>query len=97
MAKCDDCGKEFPDLDALDSHVAGHAVRKVRECPLSYLLVLPDGVTTGRWEAADAFVDAYSELREKHPQTKFNYLPFSYKTYGDGKDPALDAILAIET
>ncbi len=92
---CGICGEEFVSPSQLESHWAGHAVRPVKENPLSYLLVLPDGITSGRFEAAEAFADAYAELRKKHPCTRFDYFPFAYKTDSEGKESALTAILAI--
>ena len=93
--KCEICGEEVADVSAMESHWAGHAVRPVKKDPLSYLLVLPDGITKGRYEAAEAFVDAYAELKQKHPYVQFNFFPFSFKGLDGGKDPALESILAI--
>lgn len=95
MPKCEICGEEFANPMQLESHWASHAVRPVKGSSLSYLLCLPDGITSGRYEAAEAFADAFAELKQKHPDKQFNFFPFSYKTEGQGKDPALDAILAI--
>jgi hypothetical protein len=95
MPRCNICGNNFDTTTELESHWGGHAVRPVKQSPLSYLLCLPDGITSGRHEAAVAFADAFVELKQKHPDVQFYFFPFSYKTEGEGKDPALDAILAI--
>ena len=95
MLKCDTCDREgFANWQQLINHEAAHSIRRVRKNPLSYLLVLPNGVTPGRYEAAGAFVDSYVELKEKHPDIPFHFFPFSYETEHRGK-PALNAILAI--
>ena len=94
MFKCGICEQTFISAEERDSHDASHAVRPVREKPLSYLLVLPDGVTVGRFQAAVAFANAFEELRQMHPARDFTFFPFSYKTV-EGEDPALDSILAI--
>jgi hypothetical protein len=96
MEKCEICGAEFATAMQLESHWAGHAVRPVKTSPLSYLLCLPDGITPGRYEAAEAFADAYVELSQMHLDRRFNFFPFSYKTDDGGKNPALNAVLAIE-
>lgn len=93
--KCDICGEEVANVPAMESHWAGHAVRPMKENPLSYLLVLPDGITEGRYEAAEAFVDAYAELKQKHPEVQFNFFPFSFKGLHDEGNLALVSILAI--
>ena len=94
--KCEICGEEVAGgVLEMDSHWAGHAVRPVKKNPLSYLLVLPDGVTEGRYQAAEVFVDAYAELKQKHPDVQFNFFPFSFKGLDGGKDSALVSILAI--
>jgi len=95
MHKCDICGDTFNRRTELDSHDAGHTVRPVSASPLSYLLCLPDGVTPGRYKAAEAFAGAFAELATAHPGQKFNFFPFSYAVGGHGGDTALDAILAI--
>lgn len=87
--KCPWCPAEFETHSALESHEAGHKVKKVADTPLTYLLVLPDGCTPGRWEAAVAFAEAVGELRQKHDRP-FQFVPFSYD-----KDGGLDAILAV--
>lgn len=94
MHKCQICGEEFLHPMQLESHWAGHSLRPVTENS-SYLLCLPDGVTPGSFEAAEAFVEAHEELKREHPDIQFHFFPFSYKTAGNGKDPALAAILAI--
>lgn len=95
MNKCEICKDEFVTQSELASHWAGHAVRPVKEDPLSYLLVLPDGVAEGRFEAAEAFADAYAELRERHPDRRFDYFPFAYKIDHGINESALTAILAV--
>ena len=95
MNECGICGKECAGLSELADHYASHAVRPVKENPLSYLLVLPDGVTEGRHEAAEAFADAYLELRCLHPDKRFDYFPFAYKIDHGIKESALTAILAV--
>lgn len=91
---CEICGKEFKTINQIESHWASHRVLPVAKEPLSYTLVLPDGVTAGRHEAAEAFAKAYAELKEKHPEKKFHLLPFSYRE--DEGDIDLIAILAVE-
>lgn len=91
--KCDICGEEFESVLQLEAHSGGHKVRPVQESPLVVLLVLPDGCTPGKWQAATAFAEAVQELRGRYPGVRFQYVPFSYV---DGKfDPALRAMLAI--
>lgn len=87
--KCPWCPAELETHSALESHEAGHKVRKVSEVPLTYLLVLPDGCTPGRWEAAEAFAAAVAELRQQHNRP-FQLIPFSYDKGG-----GLSAILAV--
>lgn len=95
MIACDVCGEEFARIDSMESHRACHGVLPVKRNPLSYLVVLPDGITSGRMEAAEAFADGYAELARKHPDTRFDFFPFSYATEGQGCDPALQALLAV--
>lgn len=94
--KCKICGEEVVGgVLEMENHWSGHAVRPVKNDPLSYLLVLPDGITEGCYEAAEAFVDAYAELKQSHPDVQFNFFPFSFKSLDNGKNPALASILAI--
>ena len=94
MFKCPICKEEFSKRSELESHDAGHLVRPVEGKILSYILVLPDGVRSGRYEAAEAFSEAFTELRKKHPGMSFDFLPFSYAS-DNGKFSGLNAILAI--
>lgn len=87
--KCSFCPAEFGMHSELESHEAGHKVKKVSDVPLTYLLDLPDGCTPGRWEAAVAFAEVVAELRKSHSRP-FQFVPFSYST-----DGGLEAILAI--
>lgn len=96
MHVCEICKAEFPTVMELENHWSGHSVRPVKERPLSCLLCLPDGVTSGRYSAAEAFVDAFAELQRSHPDRQFYLLPFSYTTAEEGRGPALSAILAID-
>lgn len=89
MFKCGICGKEFETSSKLTSHDAGHIVRPVSQNPLTLMLTLPDGVSAGRWAAAEAFTEGVQELRETYPGRIFQYVPF---TYSDGY---LTAMLAI--
>lgn len=75
--------------------ITDEEIRVVREEPLTLLLKLPDGCTPGRWEAVEAFAEIFAEVRMRYPGKNFQRLPFSFSTYSDGTDPALDAILAI--
>lgn len=95
MVKCSICGAKFAGSMQLESHWAEHAVRPVKEDPLSYLLCLPDGITAGRYEAVEAFVEAYGELKQKHPDVQFSFFPFAYKTDSEVNESALTTILAI--
>lgn len=88
--KCSWCPAEFTTHGELESHEAGHKVKKVSDVPLTFLLVLPDGYTPGRWEAAKAFAEAVEELRQQHD--RFQFIPFSYD-----KNGGLDAILAVHS
>lgn len=67
----------------------------VREEPLTLILTLPDGCTSGRWEAAEAFADILAEMNKRYPGKNFQLLPFSYNTPSDGTNPALNAIFAV--
>ena len=93
MFKCPICKEEFGKRSELESHDASHLVRPIEGKILSYLLVLPDGVRPGRYEAAEAFSEAFAELRQKHPGTSFDFLPFSHTS--DNSRSGLNAILAI--
>ncbi len=95
MIKCDICDAMFAGPRQLGDHWATHAVRPVKKEPLSYILCLPDGITAGRYEAVEAFVDAYAELKQKHPDVQFNFFPFAYKTDEKGREPVLETILAV--
>lgn len=94
---CMICGKEFSNDSALNSHWTEHAVRPVKKDPLSYLLILPNGIVSGSYEAAQAFADAYAELTLMHPDVQFNFFPFSFNgfsRYGE-EHRDLNSILAI--
>lgn len=80
MFRCGICGEEFNSSRELVGHDAGHIVRPVTEEPLVMVLNLPDGVTEGRYAAAEAFADGIKELRAAHPGKKFQYVPFTYKS-----------------
>ena len=90
--KCPWCPAEFETHSALESHEAGHKVKKVADTPLTYLLVLPDGCTPGRWEAAEAFADAAQELSGVQPNVPFQLVPFSFS-----QDGGVNALLALES
>lgn len=101
--KCSWCPAEFSTNSQLESHEAGHKVKKVADNPLTFLLVLPDGCTPGRWEAAVAFAEAVAELRQTYPNVDFQFVPFSDVSTtksgmlpGAAADIATDAILAIQ-
>lgn len=101
--KCAWCPAEFSTNSQLESHEAGHKVKKVSDNPPTYLLVLPDGCTPGRWEAAEAFAEAVAELRQACPEADFQFVPFSYVSAtmrgmlpGAASNVTLDAILAIQ-
>ncbi|MDB5244547.1 MAG: hypothetical protein JWN18_417 [Parcubacteria group bacterium] len=70
-------------------------VSVVSHVPLVLVLSLPDGCTSGRWEAAESFAASITRARQLYPGRQFQFIPFSYKTDGDGKDPALETMLAI--
>jgi hypothetical protein len=99
--KCPWCTEEFETHSALESHEAGHRVKKVVDDPLTFLLVLPDGCTPGRWEAAEAFAEAVAELRQACPDVEFQFVPFSHEWVPRGSsslspaDIAVTSILAI--
>lgn len=71
--------------------------------PLMYVVKLNDGDTPGRWEAATSFGETLSELKKKHPDRRFQLVPFSYETYseetglknGQSGSAALKVMLAI--
>lgn len=88
--RCSFCPEEFATHQELESHEAGHKVKRVSDAPLTYLLVLPDGCTPGRWEAAEAFSEAVAELYDQHPGIPFQFVPFSMS-----QDGGADALLAI--
>ena len=101
--KCSWCPAEFSTHGQLESHEAGHKVKKVAENPPTFLLVLPDGCTPGSWEATVVFAEAVAELRQTYPETDFQLVPFSYVSStirgmlpGAASNVALDAILAIQ-
>lgn len=56
----------------------------------TYLLCLPDGCDSVRWEAAQFFADAAATLKKWHPSKKFRLIPFNYSS-----DGALKVLLAI--
>lgn len=89
--KCRECDAKFTENRELTNHEDTHHVLTVAREPFVMLLNLPDGCTPGRWEAADAFVQAIAELQQKHPRRNFQFLPFSFNASSGG----LDAILAI--
>ncbi len=93
MHTCDICGTEFEKRSDLTDHWDNHLVKPVSEEPLVRMLTLPDGTTPGRFEAAEKFAEGIKELREKHPDMRFQLIPFNYDNCRDG--PALSAILAI--
>ncbi len=45
-----------------------------------YLIVLPDGVTPGRREAAEKFAEAVANLRARAPGCSFSFTPFDYES-----------------
>ncbi len=87
--KCEICGKKFNEGRTLDIHDMEHNVRPVSKVPLTVILRLPDGITQGKWAAAEAFSDCIRELREMYPGRRFQYVPFRYEC------DSLTAILAI--
>ena len=76
---CEICGKKFETGEELDGHDAGHIVRPVSKNPLMAMMTLPDGISEGRWESADAFSEGVKELYEKYPHRTFQFVPFTYK------------------
>jgi len=83
---CAECGAQFDTNLELEQHF--HAVNTITKGSI-YLLLLPDGCTPGRWEAARAFAKAIAELREKCPNKQFQYIPF------DHSDGAVNSLLAV--
>ena len=45
-----------------------------------YLIVLPDGVTPGRREAAEKFAEAVAKLHVIAPGCSFSFTPFDYES-----------------
>ena len=84
--RCVECGARFNTNLELEQHF--HAVNTITKGSI-YLLLLPDGCTPGRWEAARAFAKAIAELREKCPNKQFQYIPF------DHSDGAVNSLLAV--
>ncbi|MCX6713955.1 MAG: hypothetical protein NTV48_02515 [Candidatus Vogelbacteria bacterium] len=70
-------------------------IEKVSDHPLVFSISLSEGVTEGRREAAEDFVEGLRDLQKLHPTKRFQHLPFQYKTV-NGEDPALTSILSIE-
>lgn len=73
--------------------VTDEEIVTVRDEPLTLILKLPDGCTTGRWEAAEAFAEIIAEMNNRHPGKMFQFLPFAFETSGSGS--ALSAMLVI--
>ncbi len=84
--RCGECNARFDTNLELEQHF--HIVNTVRRGSV-YLLLLPDGCTPGRWEAAKAFAEALVELRQKCPNKQFQFVPF------DHSEGAVNSILAI--
>lgn len=71
---CGECGQQFAsDEDARKHH---HVVNKISDTPLTFLLLLPPGCKMGTSEPAKIFAKALAELKEKHPDAKFQLLPY---------------------
>ncbi|MBI2637352.1 MAG: hypothetical protein HYW88_00490 [Candidatus Sungbacteria bacterium] len=84
--RCVECGAKFDTNLELGQHF--HAVLTVS--PRSaYLILLPDGCTPGRFEAAQAFAEAIVELKQKCPRKEFQLIPFGHSK------GALNSILAV--
>jgi|SRR3989338_9298624 len=94
---CSECEKQFAKEDDAKQHF--HAVNTVSTDPLSYLLLLPPTCQPGTMDAARAFAQAMKEVREKHPDKRFSFNPFSFyfnNQQGSGATlQLLDSILAV--
>lgn len=55
-------------------------VRVVSEKDGVYMIVLPEGVTPGRWEAAEEFAKAVAILHAKAPGCAFVFTSFDYES-----------------
>jgi hypothetical protein len=73
--------------------VTDEEIVTVRDEPLTFILKLPDGCTTGRWKAAEAFAEIIAEMRSRYPGKTFQLLPFAFET--SGSSSALSSVLAI--
>ncbi|MEK9184308.1 MAG: hypothetical protein AAB892_01095 [Patescibacteria group bacterium] len=93
MHRCDICREEFEKRSDLTDHWDNHLVKPVSDEPLVRILTLPDGITPGRFEAAEKFAEAIKELRAVYPGVQFQFIPFNYSPSRDG--PALESILAV--
>ena len=58
-------------------------IKVVKEYPLILLLRLSDGVSEGRWDAAENFAELFAEVRIQCPNIQFQFIPFTNKTGGN--------------
>ena len=56
-----------------------HKSQTVQYFPHVALISLPDGCAPGKWEAAEYFAKAVSELREQFPHSQYRFVSFDHE------------------
>lgn len=87
---CVECDAKFNTEEELKKHF--HAVNTVGSGV--YLLVIPENVNPGTWEAAQAFERAIAGLKTKCPGKNFQFINFLFSSSQSGS--GLSAIMAVE-
>lgn len=95
--ECEECGQRFTTDDEAKKHF--HAINKLSDEPLTYLVLLPPNCQAGTMDAIKAFTKALYELQAKHKDqgVKFQLVPLSY-LYATNSNPAyttLESMLAV--
>lgn len=92
---CVECDATFSSEDEKNKH--SHVINTLDSG--DFLLLIPNSVQTGTWEAAQAMTKAINELKDKHPDKKFQFVPFAYSGSSVGNSGTFNqgtyALLAI--
>lgn len=93
---CPECNQSFSAEEESKKHF--HAVTRMSETPLSYLLVISPGIRLGSADGVRSMAEAFKELKEKHPEKKFRFFEYTYAGGADssGSYQYLESLMAIE-
>lgn len=69
-------------------------VHEVGREPLTLIIVLPNSCSPGRWGAAEAYANTFSEIQRRYPNNHLEFIPFRYELRENG-EMGLSSILAV--